>query len=59
MEILLAVVLAVLLIGLGLKLLGLLLRGAFGMLLWCVKVLFVMACLLSVAYFAIQLLPTS
>ncbi len=57
MEIILAVLLGALLIALGFKLLGWLISVVFGLLLGTVKVLFILICLASFVYFAIQFAP--
>ena len=57
MEIILAVLLGALVIALGFKLLGWLISAVFGLLLGTIKVLFILICLASFVYFAIQFAP--
>jgi hypothetical protein len=57
MEIILGVFLGTLLIALAFKLLGWLISAMFGLLLRTVKVLFILICLASFVYFAIQFSP--
>lgn len=57
MQTLLAAILCVLLLGLIIKLACTLLRLAFRVLLWFIKLALVAVCVLSVVYFATQFLP--
>jgi hypothetical protein len=57
MEIILVVLLGALLMALVFKLVGWLINALFGLLLGTVKVLFILVCLASFLYFAIQFSP--